>query len=190
MIITIEGGDQAGKKTQSKLLAKALTKKFKTKIYSFPDYSTPIGKEISRYLHGKRKFAPQVVHCLLSANRWEKARDIQKFNSKKSVLIMNRYYESNFVYGLVNGLSLKWLQNLDAGLPKSDLVIVLDVSQKESFERKKTRRDLFEKNKAFSLKISKTYRMLSKKFGWKVIDASGPKNMVHQDILKVVSTKL
>ena len=59
MIITIEGGDQAGKKTQTALLAKTQKKKkIKTKIFSFPDYKTPIGKEVSNFLHGKRKFSP------------------------------------------------------------------------------------------------------------------------------------
>ena len=44
MIIVIEGGDQAGKKTQSELLAKALrARRLKTKVFSFPDYSTHIG---------------------------------------------------------------------------------------------------------------------------------------------------
>jgi cytidylate kinase len=39
MIIVLEGFDQAGKGTQSKLLAKALkTRKLKCKIFSFPDY--------------------------------------------------------------------------------------------------------------------------------------------------------
>ena len=62
MIIVIEGGDQAGKKTQSMLLAKALKKaKLKTKVFSFPDYSTPIGKEIKRFLNKKRKFPPQTT---------------------------------------------------------------------------------------------------------------------------------
>ena len=65
MIIVIEGGDQAGKKTQSALLANALRKrKLKTKVFSFPDYTTPIGKEIRNYLNGKRKFPPQTIHCL------------------------------------------------------------------------------------------------------------------------------
>src|SRR5574341_1973304 len=98
MIITIEGGDQAGKKTQSQLLANALAKKrIKTKIFSFPDYTTPIGKEINNYLHGKRKYSHQVVHCLLAANRWEKLNEIRQANLKNSIVIMNRYYESNFV---------------------------------------------------------------------------------------------
>ncbi len=53
------------------------------------------------------------------------------------------------VYGITNGMKQKWLENLDAGLPKADLVILLDVTQKESFRRQKTRRDKFEKNEEF-----------------------------------------
>ena len=191
MIITFEGGDQAGKKTQSQLLASALAKKrIRTKILSFPDYTTPIGKEINNYLHGKRKYPHQVVHCLLAANRWEKLNEIKKANSKNSIVIMNRYYESNFVYGLVNGMKLDWLENLDRGLPKSNLVIVLDVTQKESFVRKKSRRDRFEKNKNFVQKISKTYSLLAKKFGWKIIDASGTKQEIHHAVMKIVLKRL
>ena len=92
MIIVFEGGDQAGKKTQSALLEKKLkTAKIKTTLFSFPDYSTPIGKEINKYLHGKRKFPPQVIHCLLAANRWEKLDEIKKSQQKNSIVIINRY---------------------------------------------------------------------------------------------------
>ena len=190
MIIVIEGGDQAGKKTQSELLAKALkARKLKTKLFSFPDYSTPIGKEIERYLHGKRKFPPQVIHCLLAANRWEKLNEIQNAISKNSVLIMNRYYQSNLIYGLINGLKAEWLEHLDADLPKADLVIVLDVPPKESFRRKKSNRDKFEKNKEFSQKVSRTYREIAKKKNWKLVDASRSKEEVHKSILKIFSKK-
>ena len=191
MIVTFEGGDQAGKKTQSALLAKRLKSlKIKTKLFSFPDYSTPIGKEIDKYLHGKRKFPPQTIHTLLAANRWEKVDEIKNAQEKNSVVIMNRYAESNLVYGLANGLKLPWLEGLDAGLPKSDLVIVLDVPQNESFKRKKQNRDKFEKNAKFSQTISRTYRKLAKKKRWKIIDATQSKNDVHQDIMRVFSRKI
>ena len=191
MIIVFEGGDQAGKKTQSILLEKKLkSANIKTKLFSFPDYSTPIGKEIDQYLHGKRKFSPQVIHCLLAANRWEKADEIKKAQQKNSVIIMNRYRESNLVYGLVNGLKLNWLENLDIGLPKSDLVIVLDVPQTESFRRKRLDRDRFEKNRAFSQKISKTYRKVSKQKKWKIVDATKSKHEVHEDIMKIFGKKI
>ncbi len=191
MIIVIEGGDQAGKLTQSTMLEKALKKrKIKTKLFHFPDYETPVGKEIRKYLDGKRKFPPQVIHCLLSANRWEKLEQIKQAQEKNSVLIMNRYYHSNLVYGLANGLKEKWLENLDVGLPKADLVILLDVTQKESFNRQKTNRDKFEKNEEFLIKISKIYKTTAKKKRWKIIDATKSKQEVHEEIMKTFSKKI
>ena len=191
MIIAIEGSDQAGKKTQTAMLAKALkSQKIKTTIFDFPDYSTVIGKEIDAYLHGKRKFPPEIIHYLYAANRWEKVQEIKKSVAKNSILIMNRYYHSNIVYGIANGLKEKWLESLDAGVPKSDLVIVLDVSQTESFLRKKSKRDKFEKNKLFLKKISQIYRKLAKKHKWKLIDASGTKQETHKEILKIIFKKI
>ena len=191
MIIALEGTDQAGKKTQTEMLAKALKRqKIKTAIFSFPDYSTTIGREINNYLHNKRKFSPEIIHYLYALNRREKLDEIKKSASKNSILIMNRYYHSNIVYGVANGLREKWLQELDAGLPKSDLVIVLDVSQSESFSRKKSNRDKFEKSKEFSKKISQIYHRLAKKYRWKIIDASGTKQETHEEILKMIFKKI
>ncbi|MDH5657873.1 MAG: dTMP kinase [Nitrosopumilus sp.] len=191
MIVVIEGGDQAGKLTQSTMLEKSLKKrKIKTKLFNFPDYKTPVGKEIRQYLDGKRKFPPQVIHCLLAANRWEKLDEILAAQEKNSVLIMNRYYHSNLVYGIANGMKQKWLENLDAGLPEADLVILLNVTQKESFCRQKTNRDKFEKNEKFLRKVSKIYRTTAKKKHWEIIDASKPKEEIHEEIMKIFSNKI
>jgi dTMP kinase len=133
----------------------------------------------------------------LAANRWEKLDEILAAQEKNSVLIMNRYYHSNVIYGLANGMKQKWLENLDVGLPKADLIILLDVTQKESFSRsprnekgKIMKRDKFEKNEQFSRKISEIYRTTAKKKHWKIIDASKPKEKVHEEILKTFSKKL
>ena len=87
-------------------------------------------------------------------------------------------------------VSEKWLENLDAGLPKADLVILLDVSQKESFNRQKTNRDKFEKNEEFLRKISKIYKTTAKKKHWKIIDATKSKQEVHEEIMKTFSKKI
>ena len=190
LIIAIEGLDQAGKKTQTDMLVKALRRiKIKTATFSFPDYSTVIGKEIKSYLYGKRKFTPEIIHFLYAANRQEKLDEIKKSSSKNSVLIMNRYYHSNLVYGIANGLKEKWLQKLEDGLPKADLVIILDTSQSDSFSRKKSKRDKFEKDKKFSKKISQIYRRLAKKHRWKIV-SSDTKQETHKEIMKIVSRKI
>ena len=190
LIIAIEGLDQAGKKTQTEMLVKALrSSKIKTAVFSFPDYSTVIGKEIKGYLYGKRKFPPEIIHYLYAANRHEKLDEIKKASSKNSVLVMNRYYHSNLVYGIANGLKEKWLQKLEEGLPKADLVVVLDTSQNDSFSRKKSMRDKFKKDKKFSKKISRIYRRLAKKYRWKIV-SSNTKQETHKEIMKIISKKI
>ena len=86
--------------------------------------------------------------------------------TEDTVLILDRYYHSNMVYGKANGLNKKWLESLDSGLSKADLVILLDITQKESFNRQKTHRDKFEKNKEFLDNISKIYRVTAKQKRW------------------------
>ena len=105
------------------------------------------------------------------------------------MVIMNRYYHSNLVYGLANGIKLGWLENLDSGLPKEDLTIILDVTQQDSFRRKTSRRDQFEKNEAFSRKISLTYKRLARKKHWKIIDASDSREKIHDEIMKLFAKK-
>ena len=91
---------------------------------------------------------------------------------------------------MANGLKLEWLENLDIGLPKSDLVIVLDVSQSESFSRKRSNRDRFEKNRAFSQQISKIYRKMAKQKRWKMVDATKSKQDVHENIMRIFGKKI
>jgi len=102
---------------------------------------------------------------------------------------MNRYYHSNLVYGIANGLKEKWLQKLEEGLPKADLVIVLDASQNDSFLRKKSMRDKFEIDKKFSKKISQIYRRLAKKHRWKIV-SSNTKQETHKEIMKIIFKKI
>jgi len=125
-IIVIEGIDKAGKTTQANLLLKNLKGKKYVK-FDFPDYSTPVGIEIKQFLDGKRDYSDEVKMMLLSANRWEKKSEIESIIGKGTTIIMNRYYQSNLVYGISKGLKLKWLLALDEGLPKADLVVVIDI---------------------------------------------------------------
>ena len=84
--------------------------------FSFPDYTTLVGKVIKNTLNGKHMPVPQVIHCLMSANRWEMAEKIRQAAKDNHVVIMNRYYHSNLVYGMANGLEESWLESLDEGL--------------------------------------------------------------------------
>ncbi|TLX89504.1 MAG: dTMP kinase [Thaumarchaeota archaeon] len=171
-IIVIEGIDKAGKTTQAKLLLKKL-KSHKCVKFDFPDYSTPVGHEIKK--------------LLLSANRWEKKTEIERIIGNGTTIIMNRYYQSNLVYGISKGLKLNWLLGLDDGLPKADLVIVIDIKTNTLVKRSKDRIiDTFEKDLEFIQKVKKNYRILATKFDWRIIDGERSIDEVNNEVLKQV----
>ena len=78
LLIVFEGLDQSGKQTQAEGLRDHLTSLGREcRLLSFPDYSTPIGSEISRGLHGEREYGPDVMQLLYVANRHEKKPEIE-----------------------------------------------------------------------------------------------------------------
>lgn len=190
-IIVVEGTDKAGKGTQSRLLLNALKiSGIRCAKMDFPDYTTAIGQEIGAFLDGRRNYTMEVKHMLLSANRWEKKNEIERMIKKDTIIIMNRYYQSNIVYGVSHNLGLKWLLNLDKGLPKEDLAIVLEVNPNISYQRAPRDRDTFEMDQKLLTKVHKNYRMLAKQFNWKIIDGDRDSEQVHNEIMNIVKNIL
>src|SRR5262249_9634144 len=153
-------------------------------------YSTPIGSEIRAFLDGKRQYPDQAKFMLLSANRWERSTDIHSMLESGTIVIMNRYYQSNLVYGVSKKMDLDWLQNLDKGLPREDLCIILDISQDISISRSKTKVDLFEGDYSLLDKVNKNYKKLARDFNWKVVKANTSKEEVGQKIVEIVKANI
>ena len=190
-IIVLEGIDKAGKGTQCKLLQNDIMKAgFNCKILDFPDYSTSIGKEIRMFLDGRRSYSSEVQHMLLSVNRWEKKEEIEKMLQNGTIIIMDRYYQSNIVYGLSNGLDLNWLINLDKGLPKEDIVIILEIDPATSYKRVNRNRDLFEKNLKFLSNVKQNYQKLSQVYNWKIVNGEENVEKIHLKTSSLVKEKL
>ena len=189
-IIVLEGTDKAGKTTQSRMLAEAIKATGRVcVVVDFPDYATPIGMEIRAFLDGSRDYPAETKHLLFSANRWEKKKEIESMVERGAIVIMNRYWQSNLIYGAANGMDTGWLLKLDKGLPKEDIVIVILVNPGISTERAETL-DTFESDKGLAAKAYKNYLKYAKKFGWQVIDGSKSRDQVHQQVMKAVKKKL
>ncbi len=123
---------------------------------------------------------------LYSLNRWENKELINKLVRNSDYLIADRYTPSNLAYGLSRELSLGWLQGLDRGLPIADLVIVLDVPITFSFGRKSKNRDVHESDKEFLMRVRRSYKSLSTKLGWKILNATGSSGEVHAAIWQTI----
>jgi dTMP kinase len=189
-IIVIEGTDKAGKGSQSRMLAETLKASGKIcVILDFPDYTTPIGMEIKAFLEGKRDYTSEVKHLLFSANRWEKKKEIESMLENGTIIIMNRYWQSNIVYGVANGMNINWLLGLDKGLPKEDIVLLILVNPSISAKRAEIQ-DAFESDAQLATAAYKNYLKFAKQYQWKVIDGSKSKEQVHQEIMKIIRKEL
>jgi dTMP kinase len=189
-IIVIEGTDKAGKTIQSRMLMEALKVSGKVCVtLDFPDYTTPIGMEIRAFLDGRRDYPSEVKHLLFSANRWEKKKEIESMIENGTIVIMNRYWQSNLIYGAASGMDTSWLLRLDKGLPKEDIVLVLLVNTSVSTKRAETQ-DVFEADVQLAARAYKNYLKFAKQYKWKVLDGSKSKDQVHQEIMKVIRKEL
>jgi len=191
VLIGLEGIDAAGKRTQTSILGSWLSSRGHiTHIISFPDYGTTLGMEIKRFLSGSRNYPPEVRHMLFAANRWEKRDELVSRLSSTDIVIVNRYSESNLAYGLANGLKLDWLINLEAGLPKPNVVIVLDAPPSVLSSRRGRGKDEYEKDVDLQERTRAAYIKLAKDFGWKVIDAAGGVETTSESLINAVSDSL
>ncbi len=191
IFIAVEGIDAVGKRTQTSILSSWLASKgMKTRTLSFPFYETVIGREIRRFLDGTANYPQEVRAMLYAANRWEKKADLEAILASTDVTIVNRYTGSNLAYGISNGLDLEWLLNLEAGLPKPDLVLVLDSPPAKLVPRRSRNKDSYERNLDLQEKARSAYLMLAKKFGWRVVDASSGIDETKNTIASAVSEAL
>src|SRR5215210_831136 len=111
MLIAFEGLDQSGKQTQAERVRDEVAARGREcRLLSFPDYSTAIGAEIARALHGEREYEPDVMQLLYVANRYERRAEMARLLADGVVLVCDRYVASSIAYGEAQGLDPAWLR--------------------------------------------------------------------------------
>ena len=116
----------------------------------------------------------------------EKKEEIEKVLQSGTIIIMDRYYQSNLVYGLSHDLDLNWLINLDKGLPQENLVIILEIDPETSCRRVSYNRDVFERNQDFLVTVKQNYRKLSEVYRWNIINGEENVEKIHNRICNLV----
>ena len=191
VLIAFEGLDQSGKQTQAESLRDFVRGRGREcSLLSFPDYSTPIGREISLALHGEREYAADTLQLLYVANRYEKRGAIEALLDAGVTIVCDRYAASSVAYGEAQGLDPDWLTDAQRFLPRADLTIVLDIAPETAVTRKATGRDRYERDLALLSRVRDSYRRQARQDGWLVIDGERGKTAVSADVLSAAETLL
>jgi len=190
-LIAFEGLDQSGKQTQTDALAAALTEAGSTcERLSFPDYSTGIGTELHRALHGEREYAPDVMQLLYVANRYEVRARLHEWLAEGRVVLCDRYTASSVAYGEAQGLDPAWLVEIQKFLPAADLTILLDIAPKIAVERKAANRDRYERDLELLTRVRNSYRAQASDRRWVLIAGERPREDVSADVREAVRSRL
>ena len=191
LLIAFEGLDQSGKQTQAEGLRDHFASMGrKTRLLSFPDYSTAIGGEISRALHGEREYAADTLQLLYVANRYEYRGLIEQLLGDGTVIVCDRYMASSIAYGEAQGLDAKWLEEIQRFLPRPHLTIVLDIAPETAVQRKSTNRDRYERDLALLSRVRESYQRQSGQADWTLLDGERAKAAVSADVIAAAATLL
>ena len=191
MLIAFEGLDQSGKETQARRLRQWLEwHGRRVESLTFPDYTTPIGSEIGKALHGERDFGPDVIQLLQIANRHEWKPRIEIWLREGRVVVCDRYAASSVAYGEAQGLDPAWLTAAQAYLPHPGVTVLLDIAPEVAAARKAAARDTFERDLAMLGRVRTSYLRQALDLDWIVVNAARPVDAVHADVINAVATRL
>jgi dTMP kinase len=213
-LIAVEGVDGAGKTTQVRLLAEALST---VDVVSFPRYDTFFGSRIRALLDGMEgasgRARPQAGRGEASAARvtaetvdprsmalWYALDRAQWARDRKARedghVILNRYVLSNAVYQSArSGEDLfDWILQLEfeeLGLPRPDVTVVLDVPPEVSRTRVVHRDgegDVYERSQALQARVRDGYLSAAARLpSVVVVPAAGPPAEVHAAVLAALA---
>jgi dTMP kinase len=191
LLIAFEGLDQSGKQTQAESLRDYFASKGRDcRLLSFPEYTTPIGMEIHRALHGEREYAADTLQLLYIANRYEHRAAIESMIDAGVVIVCDRYVASSIAYGEAQGLDAGWLADVQRFLPAPDLTIVLDIAPETAVQRKAAGRDRYERDLALLSRVRDSYHRQSQQPNWIRLNGDRGKSAVTVDVLTAVATRL
>jgi dTMP kinase len=182
-LIAFEGLDQSGKQTQAERVRDHVAALGRDcRLLSFPDYTTAIGAEISKALHGEREYGADVMQLMYVANRYERRPDITAWLAEAAIVVCDRYLASSIAYGEAQGLDAAWLRDIQKYLPQPDITFLLDIAPDVSARRKTVDRDKYERDLSLLSLVRESYLRQASQPGWVRLDASRDKDAIAEDV--------
>jgi len=198
VLITIEGTDGCGKKTQVKRLYDYLkAKKHEVITVSFPNYDSASSGPVKMYLGGEFGetgdcMTAYQASALYAVDRMATMTKLMKSLEKPTIILFDRYVQSNMIHqaGKIKCEQeledfLDWLDKFEfetLKLPRVDKTIFLDVPVEVSYRIASEREqmkigeafsyDIHERDKKHLLESYIAGKFVAQKYDWEVINCA------------------
>lgn len=177
MLIVVEGCDGSGKDTLADGIAEVLS----YDRFSFPDYTTDLGKRIKAHLRGEETYPPDVFQAMQVANKLERLKLLEDAEDHMRDVVLTRYWQSAEVYGALDGVPREWSRRIHSTLPWAQLNILVDIDPEEALRRQVARGlpvDRYEGDLSKAVLVSHIYQSIWNEYAcprWIVVDGNGSK---------------
>ncbi len=200
LFVAFEGGEGAGKSTQSKLLATWLAERGYEVVTTREPGATPIGRQLRQLLldPDSGEIAPRAEALLYAADRAQHvATVIRPALARGAVVVSDRYVDSSLAYqGVGRSLSTGEIERLSqfatSGL-RPDVTVLLDVPVTDGLGRTSVRDELPDRLEAESAEFHERVRAAFRELAeaspdrYLVIDARLPAATIHQLIVRRIA---
>lgn len=140
VFITFEGGDGAGKSTQTRMLAEWLNSTGRRAIATEEPGGTELGKALREVVLFGEDMNPRAEALIYAADRSHHIDTVVRPALEAgTIVVSDRYFDSSVAYqGVGRGLGAEWIEEVNlwgAGGLKPDLTILLDLDPVKLPER-------------------------------------------------------
>ncbi len=202
--IAIEGGDGAGKGTQSKLVVERLNASGRAAVgTSFPRYGQGSAVMVEKFLRGEfgspAEVSPYAISSYYAIDRYAAAAEIRAHLEAGTTVIADRYWMSNLAYQSIKVADAErtsfvaWLDDYEyvrLGIPRPDLTIVIGapVAARDANVLKKADRaylegakqDVNEKDMTMQERVEAAYRYYAARLpNHALVDCTAPDGTLH-----------
>jgi dTMP kinase len=150
MFITFDGPNGAGKSTVIEELAKYLVSKEKQVYITKEPSETEIGKFIRQ---SEENYSSYILANLVAADRHNHIKsEIIPYTKKGYIVLCDRYIASSLILQVLDGLSMDEVMDINTGILKPDLSVIVYANEKTINERLSDRSTLTRFERDFSSK--------------------------------------
>ena len=186
IFIVIEGLDGSGKTTQVGLLAKKLSQKYNVLLTAEPSRGK-IGTFIRQgCLYEEERLPTEAEALLFAADRIEHLqKEVKPALDEGKLVICDRYIYSSLAYQGSAGLSLAWIETINARSLQPDFSIFIDVDPERVLERLQRKKSVMETLET-QRKVREVYLKFVEKGELIRVDGDKPKKAVGDELYAVV----
>lgn len=183
-MIVIYGANNIGKTTQMNKLEDLWIELSKPYIrLKYPIYDLePTGPMINKVLREGHLMSDEQLQALYAQNRFDFQEQLEWYLKNGADVLAEDYVGTGLAWGLTKGVSREVLDELNKGLIRPDIELLLDGERLTSGIERQHR---FEQDSGWE-RNRQIHMDLAREFGWKVVSADGSTEIVHNRIVNAI----